>query len=76
MPSRIALDTGQLGGPVGARVNPNPPEPNPTHEADLGFPKASPTPLARAPRRASKGEGGWGEEFHFMWTPPLFSWGR
>ena len=55
MPSKIALDTGQLGGSVGARVNPNPPEPNPTHEADLGFPYAGPTPLARAPRRAAKG---------------------
>ena len=38
VPSRIALDTGPIGGPVGARVDPTIPEPNPTHEADLGLP--------------------------------------
>ena len=37
LPLRIALNTGPLGGPVGAQVDPTPQDPNPTHQANLGF---------------------------------------
>ena len=38
MCSQIALDTGPIGGPVGARVDPTLHKPKPTLEADLGLP--------------------------------------